>query len=735
MKRFVYFFQVVMVIAYGLFTSNAVNAQYTLQNQDVTIDSRNFITACSYSFANTNIIIPDTLQGVPIKGIGIAAFEGKGITSVVLPSILEKIEGTAFRTNALTSINFPAGLKYIGRHSFRDNALTSVVVPNSVEFIGNETFKNNSITSVTLSTSLVYLGYQAFVQNLLSSITLPPSINYIGVQAFINNSITSFVLPNNTRPGFQYWRNSNGDTLNPLTTVNNLNLSYTASIIHTLSDTDVIMKNGYITYCRYGIGTVLTIPSQLQGQTVVGVADRDEQEAGVFSFMGILDVNLPNGFKFLGKYSFCDNSFYFSDMTFPNTLEHIGYFAFYWSNIKSVVIPNSVKFIDELAFGWNPNLQTLVLGNSVEYIGDYAFVRGGITNLTIPNSVTHIGKYAFELNAISSLTIGNSVKYILQAAFNVNNISNLIIPNSVVYIGKSAFKSNNLTSFTLPASTKTGHTFHNWVDENSVTLNAYSSVNNFDIYYSAFFTVDTGTAVFNISDSNGELPNAEVIVNGNSHFTGYDGQAIVAGLSNGTYPYQVKKQGYFDATGNVLINNGYDIENVLMLELTYQNVEIYVIDDSNNPVKNATLIIDNNTLTPDTNGYAVTQLVTGWSYPYILSAPGYISDTGNITIGNNDTIIYLTLDIDASDINDIQGDMSVKLYPNPVEDILHINFENHLSRNKMIEVMSLSGRVIRTYQTNGQSFSVDMSGFCSGLYFIRIYDDNISTKTFKVIRK
>jgi hypothetical protein len=27
-----------------------------------------------------------------------------------------------------------------------------------------------------------------------------------------------------------------------------------------------------------------------------------------------------------------------------------------------------VTFIDELAFGWNPNLQTLVLGNSVDRI-------------------------------------------------------------------------------------------------------------------------------------------------------------------------------------------------------------------------------------------------------------------------------------------------------------------------------------------------------------------------------
>ncbi len=734
MKQIHYFFRFVVLIFLICFTFKATDAQYTLQDQDVTLDSRNYIAACSYSFAITDIIIPDTLKGVAIKGIGIAAFQGKGITSVVLPSILEKIEGTAFRTNSLTSINFPAGLKYIGRHSFRDNNLTSVVVPNSVEFIGNETFKNNNITSATLSNSLVYLGYQAFVQNSLSAITLPVSINYIGVQAFISNSITSFVLPNNTRPGFQHWRNSNGDTLSPLTTVSNLNLSYTASIIHTLNDTDVTMENGYITHCRFGIGTVLTIPSQLQGQTVVGVADSEEQEAGVFSFMGILDINLPNGFRYLGEYSFCDNSFYFSDMTFPNTLEYIGYFAFYWSNIKSVIIPNSVKFIDELAFGWNPNLATLTLGNSVEYIGDYAFVRGGITNLAIPNSVTHIGKYAFELNSISSLTIGNSVKYINQAAFNANNISNVTIPNSVVYIGKQAFRQNNLTSITLPAATKTGHTFQHWVDENSVTHNANASITDFNIYYTANFTVDTGTAIFNVTDSIGELANAEIIFNSNSYYTGYDGQAIIAGLGNGTYPFEVKKQGYFDATGNVMINNNHDIINIILSELTYQHVEFYVKDNSNNPIDNASLVIDNNTFTTDANGYAATQLVTGWTYSYILSASGFIPDTGNITTGNNDTTIYLTLLVDTTDINDLYADKSIQLYPNPVEDILHIRFENDIIPSKRIEVLCSSGQVIKSYKTSGQSFSLDMTKIRQGLYFIRIYDDHTILKTYKIIK-
>ena len=230
------------------------------------------------------------------------------------------------------------------------------------------------------------------------------------------------------------------------------------------------------------------------------------------------------------------------------------------------------------------------------------------------------------------------------------------------------------------------------------------------------------------------MANAEVILNSNSYYTGYDGIAIIAGLSNGTYPYQVKKQGYFDATGNVYINNGHDIINVLMLELTWQNVEFYVKDNLNNPINNATLVCDNNTLTTDSNGYVSTELVTGWTYPYVLSAPGFITDSGNIAIGNNDTIIYLTLLVDTNDINEIEGEMSIKLYPNPVKDILQISFGNYSSKFKTIEVISLSGQVIKSNKTSRQSFSMDMTGINKGLYFIRIYGDNSIKKTFKIIR-
>jgi hypothetical protein len=226
-----------------------------------------------------------------------------------------------------------------------------------------------------------------------------------------------------------------------------------------------------------------------------------------------------------------------------------------------------------------------------------------------------------------------------------------------------------------------------------------------------------------------------VILNGQSHHTGYDGEAIIAGLSNGTYPYQVKKHGYYDATGDVLINNGHDSIQVMLWALKYQTVEFFVKDNAAHPIPNATLILDNDTLTTDINGHAMRQLVSGYSYAYVLNASGFLSASGNITIGQQDTIIYITLLNDTTGIYEIDGAQTVTLYPNPVEDLLHIRFVQDHGNLKQIEVISLSGQILQSEKTSAPFFTIDLTSMNRGLYFIRIMNEHGRTMTSKVVRR
>ena len=81
----------------------------------------------------------------------------------------------------------------------------------------------------------------------------------------------------------------------------------------------------------------------------------------------------------------------------PSTVVTIGYCSFYWSNLKSVTIPNGVTTIEYGAFRYCSGLESIDIPNSVEVIGGDNFGFSGlIGSVTIPASVKEIGDFAFS---------------------------------------------------------------------------------------------------------------------------------------------------------------------------------------------------------------------------------------------------------------------------------------------------------------------------------------------------
>ena len=66
----------------------------------------------------TDIVIPSKIKGFRVKSIGVKAFIGKGLTSVVIPGSVTSIGDYAFDGNNLTSVAIPDSVTSIGDRAF-----------------------------------------------------------------------------------------------------------------------------------------------------------------------------------------------------------------------------------------------------------------------------------------------------------------------------------------------------------------------------------------------------------------------------------------------------------------------------------------------------------------------------------------------------------------------------------------------------------------------------------------
>jgi uncharacterized repeat protein (TIGR02543 family) len=232
------------LVMLAIVLSQSVAAQYTLQDDDVRITD-GVIDSCLYNFEQTDIIIPDVLQGQVVKEIAdgesyqSGVFAYKGITNLKLPSTLEYIGYYAFRDNALTTLDLSncVNLEIMSVEAFCRNSLTSINFDgcSKLEYIGNNCFRVNYLSDVNLSgcTGLKIIGTTAFKESGLSSVDITgcTSLEFIDYGAFSGNAgLESFVFPNSLKPGYDlsHWLSSAGDIYDGGEAVTSFGSSFTA---------------------------------------------------------------------------------------------------------------------------------------------------------------------------------------------------------------------------------------------------------------------------------------------------------------------------------------------------------------------------------------------------------------------------------------------------------------------------------------------------------------------------
>ncbi len=383
-----------------MFLSGIVNAQYTLQNDDVTIED-GVITACSYDFSSTDIVIPEMINSQIVKSINDEVFYFKGITSVVFPASLERIGYKAFNSNSITSVSFP----------------------------------ENSM------------------------------IKYIGETAFAGNANLSITLPTNANTNFVKYMDGSGNSYRAGGSFTNFYKFLNAQIPYELSSDEVSVTDGVITSCSLNSGhTDIIIPSSVDGETITGIASGTNFE-GVFSGLSLTSVTLPASIKRVGKYAFGSNKIVEVSFEAPSSLEVIEAGAFRSNNgLAGVVLPshfNSAFLYYKDDEGNEYSGGDMFTDHTVAYTAVIPYTLTS-SDVIVENGYIQSCSYDFESTSIiiPSVLDGQTItgiaeySYYGSPVFYDKGITSVVLPNTLEYIGSNAFANNDLTTLELPASLK-----------------------------------------------------------------------------------------------------------------------------------------------------------------------------------------------------------------------------------------------------------------------------------------
>ncbi len=142
--------------------------QYTSGDWVYTVQPDSTVRLESYNGANTQIIVPGTLEGRTVSSVGVCFARNSTITHVTLPEGMTDIAPMAFHEcAALESIRLPESLVRIGPNAFVDcDALTACELPSGLQIIGTYAFNFcDVLRDIYVPASVTEIGEFAFTTN------------------------------------------------------------------------------------------------------------------------------------------------------------------------------------------------------------------------------------------------------------------------------------------------------------------------------------------------------------------------------------------------------------------------------------------------------------------------------------------------------------------------------------------------------------------------------------------
>ena len=374
---------------------NSVSSAETFTSGDYkyTKNDDGTVTISEYDEPDSELEIPDTIDGYTVTAIGEQAFHVYDANSVIIPGSVKSIGYRAFYGCAyLKSViieNGSASSVSIGDWAFAECwSLENITLSYSVTVIGNHAFESTHLKSINIPDSVVTIGDGAFHGENISfkSIIIPPSVESIGEYAFANldsklENIT-FLEGGTSKLTIKRCAFSGCKAKNLVFPDRDMQIGEDAfSSLESLESVEFTGGKIALGECVFQYSSVKNI---------------------VFSPNCTISID---GCAFKD----CDKV---ESIIFPENVTELGGAAFYnCKSLKSITIPGSVKKIYSGTFESCENLESVTFEEGITSIGDHVFLFCiNLQNVDLPSTLTSIGQSAFlACHKLKTITIPDNV--------------------------------------------------------------------------------------------------------------------------------------------------------------------------------------------------------------------------------------------------------------------------------------------------------------------------------------
>ena len=428
-----------------------------------------------YIGPDSEVMIPPTIGGVAVTGIGVEAFKNCAhVYKVELPETVKRIESSAFAgCTSLANINIFEGITYIGDYAFRNcESLLRVRIPASVTSTTSYWFEGcTRLAHIEFAKGTKNI-YQALRKSSVKSVVIPSTVTKITTYAFSGCTMLEEIIIPDSVTSIGSYAFENCYSLETVILGNGLseipsNAFYGCTNLIEVDLGEKITSIGYRAFARCESLVDITIPGKVQkidgyafaycyelaNVTLTEGLSRIESYA-FYDCDALSFIELPYGLTMINSNAFAESGITYINI--PDTVTTLGSYVFYnCTALESVYVGNGVVKLANYAFSGCTALTDIELGNAIADIGSYAFANTGITSIVIPDSVKSMGSSVFSgCNSLTDITIGNGMRTITKSLFNgCNSVKNITLSEGITSIDSNAFSNcSSVERIVLPDS-------------------------------------------------------------------------------------------------------------------------------------------------------------------------------------------------------------------------------------------------------------------------------------------